>query len=909
MVFGAISGELMGNSFESSIVRVMDGESAVGAGMLMSESRVLSAAHVIADALHIPWDTSDIPQAEVYVDFPLLAAGQIITAKVILWRPSRSDFTGAPAQGEDIAVLQLTHSAPQGARPAEFIESNEFWNHTFTTFGFPQGHNNGVWAEGLLKAPRAGGYVQVVGKSEPGYFLAPGFSGSPVWDHDLGGIVGMIATAEINPRIKGGFIIPIQVITSVAVEFHSSLSIARKEQTTVPQIIRDKLGNQSDALSSYLDYRRTFEEDLAKKLPATREIEFNLRIGPEGNESDPVERLLSDAEAKKMLVLRGYAGGGKSSLLRQCAERLWSRGILPVFLNLKDWDASYSKDLESARSRGADRNEEWQELLKVSLGQLNQRMDTDLYALDRFIIVDGLNELYGEEITRELLKLLVGYATDRKPNKTFTLVSDRSGSRTPLGGGWGVVELKPLSVENVREIMDDSFGSGKYDELLETDRELLRIPFFLNQALAKRSPYLGSAAQALESFFSDQLNFDAQVLDRLAASAFLAYTSDRSSSFNAARYKEGIDEEDWDTLTTSGTLRSVDSERVQFDHQLKHDYLASRYLAQNEGCWNWASFDSVSFESKSFEPLSMAFEQINDCIRGDRFLKSLYDWNWVATVTALVDAVRASKKGFSQEMQMFVLATVAEKAIDSVTRTQYQARTELSKFPVEIGGAFLKEVEKGRIEPVIALVNSLDSDEDWFVNWRKLFARDPDPAMTEIEIQQIASKNPIFGWTASNVIRRSKQSEDGFRQLRAIYVTARDSEDDHYRTVRWRVLHSLGVSESQSTVDLLLDAVDSDGYHWAKYGAARSLMEVAAKTEDDSLRKNIFESVRDRLRTLDAKALDGFQTGTFNTNAPESWRNEVLPLLESIGTDRPEYPSLEGWRRSFEKFWNERKKE
>jgi Trypsin-like peptidase domain len=892
-------------ALETSVVRVLDGESALGAGVLISEMRVLSAAHVIAGALQISPDTSALPEGQVCLDFPLLAPGLRIPAQVILWRPSPSDSPVASTYGEDIAVLQLMQSAPQGAQPAEFVESHDFWNHRFRTFGFPQGHNNGVWAEGFLKAPRAGGYVQVIGESEPGYFVARGFSGSPVWDHDLGGIVGIIATAEINPLIKGGFMIPIQLVASAAGESQGYFSITRREEASVPQFIRDKLDDQGDALASYSDYKQTFEQDLSRKLPSNREIEFDLSISPEGEEKDPVERLLVEAEEKKTLVLRGYAGGGKSSLLRGCAERLWDRGILPIFLNLKDWDISYSEGLEMAISRGVKIDEKWQELLKVSLGQLNPTMDEDLYPLDRFIIVDGLNELYGEEITRQLLKLLVSYAGARRPKKTFILVSDRSGSRTNLGDGWYIVELKPLSAETVQRIVSSSFGEGNYEDLPESDRELLSIPFFLNHALQKGSLYLGSAAQAVESFFIEQLGFDTRGLDCLAESAFNAYSKDRSSSFSAAAYKERIGEAAWETLRTSGTVRNVDKERVQFDHQLKHDYLASRYLAQNEACWNWSSFDAVSFESQSFESLSMAFEQIKDSIKGDRFLTSLYDWNWVATVTAMIDAIRAKNECFTPEMQMFVMASVSEKAVDSMTRTRYQARRELSKFPEEIAGAFLKA---DSIERVIALVNDLHSDEQWFESWRRLFTRDHDPAMTEAEIQQIAYNDPILGWTASNVIRRSSQSEDGFRQLRSIYMTARDSEDAHYRTVRWRVLHSLGVSDSQTTVDLLFDAVDSDGYHWAKYGAARSLMDIAARTKGDSVRKYIIENLKLRLKSLHTKALEGVQTGTFNSQAPDSWRDEVLPLLQSIKAERPDHPGLEGWLRGFEKFWNERNK-
>ena len=62
----------MSISLESSLVRIRTHENVVvGAGFLITEKRVLTCAHIIAQALSIPQNTSEIPSQEVFLDFPL----------------------------------------------------------------------------------------------------------------------------------------------------------------------------------------------------------------------------------------------------------------------------------------------------------------------------------------------------------------------------------------------------------------------------------------------------------------------------------------------------------------------------------------------------------------------------------------------------------------------------------------------------------------------------------------------------------------------------------------------------------------------------------------------------------------------------------------------------------------------
>ncbi|MER5617290.1 hypothetical protein [Streptomyces sp. NPDC002215] len=61
-------------------------------------------------------------------------------------------------------------------------------------FGFPVGRPDGVWHSGVLRGRQGNGWVQIDPRSG-GYRVSGGFSGSPVWDERLGGVVGMVAVA------------------------------------------------------------------------------------------------------------------------------------------------------------------------------------------------------------------------------------------------------------------------------------------------------------------------------------------------------------------------------------------------------------------------------------------------------------------------------------------------------------------------------------------------------------------------------------------------------------------------------------------------------------------------------------------------------------------------------------------
>jgi len=173
-------------ALEKAIVRIYGPTGGiVGVGFLAAPDTLLTCCHVVGEAV------------EVTLDFPLLAAGRKRVAQVV-----HSDAE------RDVAVLRL-EDPPPGAEPIRLVTSQETWGHPFRAFGFPKGHPGGVWAKGELRGPIGDtGWVQIEDVGQTGYFVRPGFSGTPVWDDEVNGVVGMAVAADLTPGVRAAFCIP-----------------------------------------------------------------------------------------------------------------------------------------------------------------------------------------------------------------------------------------------------------------------------------------------------------------------------------------------------------------------------------------------------------------------------------------------------------------------------------------------------------------------------------------------------------------------------------------------------------------------------------------------------------------------------------------------------------------------------
>jgi len=199
----------MTTSLNSAIIRIRtpDGR-VVGTGFLVTGRHILTCAHVVTGALGMPGDAqvekpgfSEKTRFLVQLDFPLLAPESILTARVSHWQPA-----------VDVAGLELITAPLAESKPVRLVTADDLWGHSFRALGFPAGYEQGVWASGVLRGRQADGWLQVEDTKQTGYLIAPGFSGGPVWDDVLGGVVGMIVAADTDEKVKAAFLIPTDVL-------------------------------------------------------------------------------------------------------------------------------------------------------------------------------------------------------------------------------------------------------------------------------------------------------------------------------------------------------------------------------------------------------------------------------------------------------------------------------------------------------------------------------------------------------------------------------------------------------------------------------------------------------------------------------------------------------------------------
>src|SRR5436305_5139218 len=196
-------------SIDTSIVRIRTPDRlVVGAGFLADHQHIFTCAHVVTQALGLPEETLAAPSADIWLDFPLIAPKKLLTAKVVCWHPRLEDESG------DIAVLQVQGDLPEGVEAACLAESEDVWNHPFRAFGFPQGQDDGVWATGRLLGRQATNWILLEDVKTQGFAVIQGFSGGPVWDTYLQGVVGMVVAASRRAETKTAFVIPLEMLVS-----------------------------------------------------------------------------------------------------------------------------------------------------------------------------------------------------------------------------------------------------------------------------------------------------------------------------------------------------------------------------------------------------------------------------------------------------------------------------------------------------------------------------------------------------------------------------------------------------------------------------------------------------------------------------------------------------------------------
>jgi S1-C subfamily serine protease len=265
------------NTHKNSIIRLFYQEEVVGIGFLVAEQYALTCAHVVAEALSIYSTMPNLPDGEIQVDFPLTNSTDKIKTTVVCWCPTSN--LNSDDRMEDIAVLKL-EKLPPSAHPTRLILSENLSKNPFKVFGCPAKVPFGVWATGVLSDQNAKQWVQLEDTKVTGYAIEAGFSGSPVWDEQLQGVVGMVVAAERKRETaKVAFMIPMQTLVK-AWQYLESIVIRsqEREKQVKPALLPAKkrfLEQQKQQLEGNVEKvskQMGFESNLSNYLNLERQV-------------------------------------------------------------------------------------------------------------------------------------------------------------------------------------------------------------------------------------------------------------------------------------------------------------------------------------------------------------------------------------------------------------------------------------------------------------------------------------------------------------------------------------------------------------------------------------------------------------------------------------------------------------
>ena len=572
------------------------------------------------------------------------------------------------------------------------------------------------------------------------------------------------------------------------------------------------------------DWQRALNASISSfQIPSPR---FDLRV-TSANSYDQLfdfrddgslgeDQLLEKALLGGRVLVGGRGGGGKTVFLQRCAKRCILRGFLPIFLPLKVFtqkDASLWLEL---RSRLTKIDFMLRTLSKPQMGIAE--LDGLAPSISRVILVDGLNEVEGR-VAQELIFCLDEYAGTAI--NTSIMVTDRLVRREFISADrWSLYAIRPLSSTEILGHTESLKSS-----ITEDQRELLSSPYFLDLFLANGTLKSSSASEMEEWFTKHALNLED--LPRASAASFAVY-GHSSRSFPLIEFEKVAGGEIGQKLIAAGALTVRGSDAL-FDHHLKHDFLASRHLANNPSLWSGANYDRVTFASSSFDSIMMCLEQVSR-EDADRFIRTVYDWNLYGVGYALSES---KHHNVSEEMRHVMIAMFAERLWDLIEPTARKARDTLKLLRNDSDSQQFLRMET-RDQALSRIRDSWDGPS-WFKQWKAVFTTPVGSGVDDDLTRLLEEEDSVLGWTTSNVLRRCNLSEKQQEHLRRLIDTGAP-------VVRWRAVHTLGAFPSHSNVPALAAAVRNED-RLVRYGGVRSCFESASQASEP-IRSEIFEMLQ-----------------------------------------------------------------
>jgi WD40 repeat protein len=275
-------GDGLASDLLAAVARILGPDGAVaGTGFLVAEGVVVTCAHVVEAA-------GSGPGEQILLTFPHVEGAERVEGHVPgeLWRA---------VEDEDVAFIGLS-GTPAGLRALPLGSAEGCRGHEVRSFGFPaqappEGHfGYGVTGDLLPGADGRCTHLQLTGAND----LTTGFSGGPVLDEVTGLVMGMLTEITAPDTFERGqgiaYVTPTQVLREI-----------------LPELAEREVCPYRGLEPFTAEHARWFQG----RQEAVRQVLTNL------------------AQQRRLTLLLGPSGSGKSSLIQAGVLRALAAGELP----------------------------------------------------------------------------------------------------------------------------------------------------------------------------------------------------------------------------------------------------------------------------------------------------------------------------------------------------------------------------------------------------------------------------------------------------------------------------------------------------------------------------------------------------------------------------------------------------
>lgn len=884
-------------ALEDSLVAIVTNDgNPVGAGLLIKADLVLTCAHVVNAAIHRSRSATGRPQAKISVRRH--GAAETITAEILSEEDGWSDPPGSRGKGADLCILSL----PSAQSNFHSVGLQGYANPSmkpFRTAGFPEKWGGdldiaigqilgldfdpgGLWM--LSPHPRGDPSKNfLAGDQRRAGVIHAGFSGGPV-EGKGGSIIGLITEAR-NPSEMTAYMISAQ-------HFPKRFPKRRAYKNEVEEDFQYVENLTSSLSRTFLseripfDLRLRFCSDFAEVLEAHRRRPISnsktARQVPDYDENRDLKayrvaemlRNGTDDQGASLgsVLLHAPGGAGKSSFLAELLLSSAEAGLVPFRIDFSKGDVGGSSRAVNAK----DRLRDWFSL-KESWGDFEKLLSLAGGPSEKYkalLVIDGANQssMRWSEVLATIQTLSRGALAG-----AAVIIADRMTDRGVAMKDFTHAVIPPLAPAAYQ------WALRSYSlEKLGKDRSwwtILASPLFLNLFLrtvstsSAGSKAIPSRFQVLNRYFRETCSLGSSEIKLLSDFAYEMYERYRQTAIPKKDLgefyaKAGKELRKKIEIQEVVVVRQPGNDPAEFRHQLLHDWLAALKLAsalerEDEALLRAPGFSNVSLDAASYDPIELGLEALQypgdllqkreKPLEAREMLAAVFDWSYWIAFQCVASFDRRGESPLPAWVRHAIYAHNLEKQFDSFFHTALFAEQLRSQIPPSQEVSYAEATSRTEIERRIeAIMKGLDdsaTEKEYCCRWLDIYLR--SCAFTRADLQSLWD-DPFLSWTAANVIRRFKISRAITEELILMYQVSKKTSDSAPKAAmfRWRIVHALGKADTIASKALLAIAFDPLENLDVRYGAIRSLIELAATGGKVTDVSRILEEIHSRLPEL-----------------------------------------------------------